>query len=192
VISRLTLGAALYSLASCAAERADLNPSHLGCDVAVVYAETFALNVRANKDFETRKLALSTSTDWIVPSQEDLDRLVAENPGSAEEPDYELVAAAARHRDLNVLEQCPSLRKWAERERVVTDEAEIERLTQPEEWAVVIVTMSMPVITPDAQTALVYAAEYAGGLSGATFAVSYARDDKGNWEMIDKSMLAVS
>jgi hypothetical protein len=192
MIRLLFLGATLCSLASCAQEKADPNPSPLGCEVALAYAESFVSEVRAYEDFAGRRLALSTATGWIAPTQEELDALLARGSKISEGSDHELIAAAVRHRDLDVLGQCASLREWVERERVITDEQEIQRLTKSEEWPVVVLTMSMPVLAPDAGEALLYASKYAGGLSGVTLAVSYRRDEQGKWDMIDQQVLANS
>ena len=189
---KFILAGALFSLAACEAGETDTNPSAVGCEVALAYAEEFVREIRAIDDLASRRIALSPSAGLTVTTQEQLDMLEAQDPNIVNDPEYELVAAAVRHRELNVLNLCPSLRKWVERENVLTDKDEIARLTRPEEWTIVVLTLSMPVITSDSRKALVYTADYAGGLAGATFAVTYERDDGGNWQVTDKQMLSIS
>jgi hypothetical protein len=177
---------------SCESETKDPNPSSLGCEVAVAYAEEFTREVRELEMTQDRRLALVPSAPFDTPNQDDLRDMVENDPELVHEPGFELLAAAVRHRDVNVLEQCAGLREWVERENVLVDKDEIDRLTMPMDWTIVVLTQSMPVVSEDGRRAIVYTSDYAGGLAGASFQTFYERDQDGTWKFIGRRTLSIS
>ncbi|KPL69547.1 hypothetical protein SZ64_16470 [Erythrobacter sp. SG61-1L] len=165
-------------------------PAHTvaACDIALDYAGRF----KAEWEEQGRPIAVSDGDGTMVPAPQKLEQILADNPALKGDPEVALTLAAADLRNRSVVEECRDLRGWLRAFNIVHDDKQIAELTLKKEWPVAILSMSLPAISEDGSTALLYVSEYSGPLAGATMAVTYKRNASGKWLLHDKTELSVS
>jgi len=172
---------ALHGCAPLEDERARLDDA---CAVAIVHATNF-------KRDEVRPVAVRTRAPSNGPTIEEVDAILLETPQTRKDPVLPLFRKAAKTRNVSVVDRCPSLKIWLSKNAVIHSDPEIDRLVRKEPWPVSVLTMSLPAISDDGSTAMLYASEYWGGLGGGTDLVIY-RKESGAWVLKRRDQLSIS
>ncbi|ALH82273.1 hypothetical protein [Sphingopyxis macrogoltabida] len=154
------------------------------CAVAVAHAASF-------KRDESRPIAIRPSPVFGTPTVGELDAILAKMPDASGDLGVLLMRKAAKEQDAVVVDRCPSLKIWLSNSNVISSNSEIDRLTRKEPWPVAVLTMSLPAVSDDASTALIYVSEDWGGLAGGTYAVTY-RKEAGKWIEREREQLSIS
>lgn len=154
------------------------------CAVAITHTTNF-------KRAEVRPIAVRTRASSDGPTIEELDAILLETPQALKDPDLILLRQAAETQNVSVIDRCPSLKTWLSKNAVIFSDPEIDRLARKEPWPVSVLTMSVPAISEDGSTAMLFASEYWGGLGGGTDMVVY-RKQAGAWVLQRRVQLSIS
>jgi hypothetical protein len=86
----------------------------------------------------------------------------------------------------DAVSRCSSVRSWLSRHKIphggAAVEAVVARANEDDELPAGIFTVSLPAISADGQTALVYTSDTGGGEAGGGFALLYHRQADGTWK----------
>lgn len=114
------------------------------------------------------------------------------DPTWRDDPELPLMMAAADVRNVNVVEQCSLVQVWLRNNNVLHDDQQIKKISRQEYWPVDVLSMSVPAISQDGSTALIYTSEFSGQLGGATYAVTFGKSANGRWSIWKKETLSIS
>ncbi len=178
----IALWLALLTLIGCSP---DPQGSEVACEVAAVHASNFRREAG-------RPVAVWTRPSPLGPSIEQIETFLHRHPDLRNDPDLPLIQAAAQAQRISPVSQCPGLRASLKRAGVLVDDAIIEQKTRGVDWPIAALAMSMPVLSADGSTAILYVSEYWGSLSGSMDAVTYKKDLRGAWVLAGRTTLAVS
>lgn len=94
----------------------------------------------------------------------------------------------------NAVSVCVSVRKWLAHHRVGFGKVAVKsvRVNADDELSAGILTVGLPVVSDDGQTALVYLDSVWGGEAGGGHVYLYRRRERGIWEMVGQQELWIS
>lgn len=155
------------------------------CDLALGYAKRF----KAEQD---GPVAILSQPEFDIASRQELATFVSEHPEYRNDPELPLLLALADIRGKHVVAECGNLRSWIERSGILNDDRRIEELTRQEYWPFALLAMSMPAISEDGSTALMYAGEFTGGLAGGYKALTFEKAPNGKWVLKHEGWMGIS
>jgi hypothetical protein len=157
----------------------------VACEVARVHASNFQREAE-------RPIAVWTQPSSLGPSSKELDFVLTEHPELKQDPQLPLYRAAAKVQRESPVARCSHLREWLTRADVLTDDRRIKQLTRGDDWPIAVLSMSMPGVSADGSTALLFVSEYWGPLGGNVDAVIYKKDGDGSWVIARRAVLEQS
>ena len=150
-------------------------PMEDACDITLLYVKRF----EAEND---RPIAVWTEPKLDVPTNEGLDTFLRANPKYRNDPELPLLRRLASVRQISAVERCPRLKEWLTKTNTLHDDDRMyDEIADHEIWPFAALAMSLPAVSEDGTTALMYTAEYYGPLAGATYFVRYKKDSDGSW-----------
>ncbi|WP_237452181.1 hypothetical protein [Qipengyuania algicida] len=175
----------IVACAACSADDASPAVPEAACGIALDYAKAF-------KSKSSRQIAIWQRPEPRSPLPQKVQLFLRQNPRFKNDPTLPLILESSDIRNVSVVEQCPSLKSWLNETSVLHDDHRINAITLLSQWPVNLLAMSVPVLSKDGSTALMYTSESSGPLAAGHFAITYKKTAKDRWVLLTKEALAIS
>jgi hypothetical protein len=166
-----------------------LSTKHVQCEIAKDYIKHFVIDAKRFRSEQSKEgapefIGVNLAPYALLP-QLSANGLVEGNTPEFL-PDVENWPDISKLSDESVLDSCAGLRSWLSEQEVLFAEEEIRPLLQDETWQIHLLSIAMPVLTDDLNSAVVFASKGRGGMSGVGVLAIYAKGPDENWRLVSE------